>query len=265
MAERVHPHNSPSHNSPSHNSPPHNSPPLSPPTKPSSPPSATYVIKIPKDQVYRIPPPDNAINHRNNHRRNCRCCCCLFGILFILILILAIVAAVFYLVFRPKALDYSIQRIAVRGLNLTSPSSSMSPEFDFTVKANNPNDKIGIRYLKESSVEIFFKDVMLGNGVMPAFYQPSNNVTVFKTVLKGNGIELRGSDRKTLTEAQKKLEVPLSIKVRVAVRVKVGSVESGKMTVTAECDVTVDKLTAQAKIVSRHCNYGVVIFWVVKI
>jgi hypothetical protein len=49
---------------------------------------------------------------------------------------------------------------------------TVSPEFDVTVRADNPNDKIGIYYRKDSSVEVYYSDVRLCNGVLPMFYQP---------------------------------------------------------------------------------------------
>lgn len=104
---------------------------------------------------------------------------------------------------------------------------------------------------------MFFKDARLCGGALPAFYQASNNVTVFKAVLKGDGVELAGSDRTALVNAVAKRSVPLTMKLRAPVKIKVGSVKTWKITVKVNCDVTVDKLTVQAKIGSRHCDYGV--------
>lgn len=72
-------------------------------------------------------------------------------------------------------------------VSFTSPSStaallSFLPEIDVTMRADNDNDKIGIYYEKGSSVEMFFNDAMLCDGALPAFYQPSNNVTAFGLV-----------------------------------------------------------------------------------
>ncbi|KAK9215880.1 hypothetical protein WN944_007886 [Citrus x changshan-huyou] len=83
-----------------------------------------------------------------------------------------IVAGIFYLIFRPEAPNYSV------------------------------DDKIGIYYERGSSVEVYYKDVSLCDSVWPQFYQPSNNVTVFKTALKGSSIELTSSMRKDLVAAQ---------------------------------------------------------------
>ncbi|PNX54747.1 late embryogenesis abundant hydroxyproline-rich glycoprotein [Trifolium pratense] len=259
MADRIHPNTLPvSDDSQTTSS---QKPALASNTAPApSPPPGTYIIQVPKDQTYRHPPPENAQRYANYTRRKTRrnrCCCCLcwlIGILFILLVLAAIAAGVFYLIFRPESPHYSIDRISVKGMNLNS--SVISPEFDVSVKADNGNNKIGIYYETDSTVEIFYKDAVLCNGVLPVFYQPSNNVTVFQTVLKGNGIELARSDRRTLVNAVAKRNVPLSLKLRAPVKIKVGSVKTWKIRVKVDCDVTVDQLTAQAKIVNKDCNYG---------
>ncbi|XP_054819521.1 NDR1/HIN1-like protein 13 [Prosopis cineraria] len=272
MADRVHPRDSPPvsgesqpTSSQEHGVPRKPTPPA--PAKPVPPPqTGTYVIQIPKDQVYRVPPPENAPRQSQYGRRKSRrssCCCCLcwlIGLIFILIVLLGIAAGVMYLVFRPKAPDYTINSISVKGVNLTSvaaASSAISPEFDVAVRADNPNKKIGIYYEKDSSVEVYYKKVMLCNGALPAFYQPSNNVTVFQTVLKGSDIELTTTDATALVNAQSKRSVPITLKLRAPVKIKVGSVKTWKITVKVDCDVTVDNLTAQAKVVSKDCDYGV--------
>ncbi|KAI5433525.1 NDR1/HIN1-like protein 13 [Lathyrus oleraceus] len=260
MADRVHPYDSPPVSEEHAVVAP--KPPPTPPSEKPVPPPGTYVIQIPKDIIHRIPPKENArlyeeYTRKKNRRNRCCCFCWFFGILFILIVLLGIAAGVFYLVVRPESPNYSIESINIRGINITSPSSTaaISPEFDVTVKASNPNNKIGIRYEKDSSAEIFYKDVKLCNGVLPAFYQPSNNVTVFKTVLKGNGIKMGSEDQRALVTAQSKREVLLVVKLRAPVKIKVGSVKTWKITVKVDCDLTVDKLTGNAKIVSRNCNF----------
>nr|XP_027190959.1 NDR1/HIN1-like protein 13 [Cicer arietinum] len=81
-------------------------------------------------------------------------------------------------------------------MNITSSLSTISPEFNVSVRDDNGNDKIGIYYEKGSTVEIFYRGARLCNRALPAFYQPLKNVTLFQTVLKGNGVELAGSDQR---------------------------------------------------------------------
>jgi hypothetical protein len=102
----------------------------------------------------------------------------------------------------------SIDNITISGLNLTVAAVTatttttsvltISPEFDVTVRVNNPNDKIGIYHRKDSSVEVYYSDVRLCNSVLPVFYQPSNNVTVFRMALKGSRIELTSTMKNSL-------------------------------------------------------------------
>ncbi|TKY46555.1 YLS9 protein [Spatholobus suberectus] len=249
---------------------PRNSSPLSrmTPSRSSSnpsPPAGTYVIHVPKDQVHHLPPPGNARRYGHYARREtrrCRCCCCLCWLISVALLLAALLvaaAAVFYLIFKPQAPHYALNRVAVKGMNLASPSSAaaFSPEFDVEVRADNGNEKIGIYYADGSSVEMFYNDVRLCDGALPAFYQPSNNVTVFETVLTGNGVELAAADRRALAKDVAQWSVPLMMKLRAPVKVRVGSVKTWTVTVKVGCDVTLDQLTAQAKIVNKDCSYGV--------
>ncbi|GMI97016.1 NDR/HIN1-like 13 [Hibiscus trionum] len=253
MAERVHPRDSPP-SSGEHPTPPSSQKPIPQP--------GTYVIQIPKDQVYRVPPPENARRYAHLSKRKssrstcCRCCCCFLTTILSLLLVAAIAAAVIYFIFKPKAPNYSVDNVAIKGFNLTS-SSPLSPEFDVTIRAHNPNDKIGIYYEKGSSVKIYYEDVNLCNGVLPAFYQPTNNVTLFKTALKGSGIELTTAALRSLSNDQKKGTVPFTLKLRAPVKIKVGSIKTWKITVKVTCKITVDKLTTASKIVSKDCDYGV--------
>ncbi|CAK8566830.1 unnamed protein product [Lathyrus sativus] len=212
--------------------------------------------------VYHYLSPENAIRYANNDRQKnncCRCFCCLWcfiGIILTLAVLLFIAAVAFCLIIKPESPYFAIDSIAVRGMNLTS-TSVISPAIDVFVRADNGNNKIGIYYEKESTAEIFYRDVSLCNGVLPAFYQPTNNVTVFQTVLKGSGIKLAETDREALVNDVAKWSVPLTLTTRAPVKIKVGPVKTWKIgDFVFECDVTVDQLTAQAKIVDSDCSYG---------
>ncbi|GAV71906.1 LEA_2 domain-containing protein [Cephalotus follicularis] len=265
MADRVYPHD---HENPQHKEEVKqggqqpSTPSVSPPENPTTP-SGTYVIQIPKDNIYRVPPPENATRYQQLTRRKSRrspCCCCLCYLLSLivsLIVLAAIAAAVFYLVVRPEAPKYSVDSIAIRGFNLTSSSSPISPEFDVTVTANNPNNKIGIYYVEKSSIDVSYEGVQLCSGALPVFYQPPKNVTVFMAALKGSGIQLSSAVSTSLLDDQTQGMVPFHVTLRAPVKIKVGSVKTWTITVKVDCDVTVDNLTAASSIVSKKCDYGV--------
>ncbi|CAJ1965204.1 unnamed protein product [Sphenostylis stenocarpa] len=243
MADRVHPRNSPL-------SQPKPSPSAAQPVGP-------YVVKVPKQllpsESYR------RYSHYNRREtRRCSCCsflCWLISILFVLTVLLGAAAGVFYLFFRPEAPVYAIEHIAVKGVNLTS--VAFSPEFDVSVRAYNGNDKIGICYEEGSSFAILYNDARLCDGTLPSFYQPSNNVTVFEAMLTGHDVKLAAWDQRALVKNVATRSVPLMLELRVPVKIKVGYVSTWKITVRVNCDMTLDQLTEQARIVKRGCSYRV--------
>lgn len=125
------------------------------------------------------------------------------------------------------------------------------------VRAENPNKKIGIYYEKGSSVTVFYSDIDLCNGALPVFYQGNRNVTVFETVLTGNGIRLSDVVMGNLLTEQREGQIPLELDLRVPVRIKVGAVKTWKITVKVRCDLKVNKLTEDSRLVSKSCKVDV--------
>ncbi|KAL0370260.1 UNVERIFIED_CONTAM: NDR1/HIN1-like protein 13 [Sesamum angustifolium] len=141
-------------------------------------------------------------------------------------------------------------------MNLTS-GSPISPGFDVSIRAENPNGKVGIYYLKDSAVDVLYDNVKLSDGVLPAFYQPRKNVTVLETSLTGTNVALEAAVRRTLRNAQNQRRVPLVVNVKAPVKIKVGSTKTWEIAVKVKCDVVVDALNERAKIVSNDCHYSV--------
>lgn len=260
MADRVHPAAASDRD---HSQPPPDT--VKPPTSDDKPllPQGTYVIQIPKDQVYRIPPPENShkikklANRKPRRSCCCRCFCWTIATTIILLILLAIATGILYLVFRPEKLKYSIDNISIGGVNLTS-SAPISPRVNVSIRAENPNDKLSVYYNgKGSSVNVYYADVNLCNGVLPTIEQPTNNVTVIKTALKGSNIILARADHSRLVSQQRTRNVPLKLKVKAPLKIKIGAVKTWEITVTVKCDVTVDQLTQKSKIVSKNCGYSV--------
>lgn len=229
---------------------------------PPPPPPGTYVIQLPKEQIFNFPPPENQKKYRslsnNKPRRNsCRVCLCYtISLLFIFVIALAIATGVIYLVFKPEAPSYSVSEIAIRGMNVTS-LATISPQFDVSVRADNKNKKIGIYYQTGSEVEVSYGDVILSNGVLPVFYQPSKNVTVFNTVLKGSNVVLANAVRAKLGNEQKQGNVPFRLKVKAPVKLKVGAVKTWEINIKVKCDISVDAVNEKSRIISRDCDYSV--------
>ncbi|KAJ8766832.1 hypothetical protein K2173_008386 [Erythroxylum novogranatense] len=240
------------------------------PARPASPPSqekpvpppGTYVIQIPKDQIYHIPPPENAkrfedLTRKKPSKSRCRTCFCWFLSAVALLFFFAIItAAILYLVFQPKSPNYSVQSLSIKGFNLSS-TEPISPEFNFTIRADNPNKRIGIYYLMGSYGDVYYNDVMVASGSLPSLYQGKRNVTAFSAALSGSSIKLTSAVRKTMTEEERKGTVAFRLYVRAPVKMKVGAVKTWVITVKVNCEVTVNDMSVNSKLVSQNCDYDV--------
>eukprot|EP01018_Ginkgo_biloba_P016770 Gb_31759 [translate_table: standard] len=230
------------------------------PTEKNGPPSGTYVVQFPKDRIHRGPPPQgsNPGYSKPPQRRRNRCCCCLawlLGLILLFILIIGIAGVVLYLVFRPRIPKYSVESIEIKQFNF-SKDLSLSSEFDLTIRARNPNKKIGIYYEGDSRVTVLYSDIELSSGSIPAFYQGQRNTTILQASLKGSNVQFSNEIRSTLKSQQTADSVPLRIKADVPVKIKVGSVKSPKITVRVRCHLTVNKLSANeaVRIVTKSCK-----------
>ncbi|KAJ4977553.1 hypothetical protein NE237_008333 [Protea cynaroides] len=132
---------------------------------------------------------------------------------------------IFYLIIKLKAPIYSVNNTSIKGFNLnqmTSPQT-LSPEFDVSISANNPNTKIRIYYEPSSSVSIYTSsNVELSNGILPVFYQPTQIVTVFDVIMKGT-VPLMMALSSTLPVEQSTGRIPLTLYSDVPAKLKIGS------------------------------------------
>lgn len=139
-------------------------------------------------------------------------------------------------------------------------NNSISPEFNVTVRAENPNKMIGVFYEKNSNVTVYFSDVRLCEGALPAFYEASRNVRVVEAKLKGSGIKLSSSVQKAMKESEKQGKVRLKVDVRAPVKLKVYSVKTWTITTTVSCSIWVKKLTTDTimkKMMVENCAHSV--------
>ncbi|KAL9244363.1 hypothetical protein vseg_018146 [Gypsophila vaccaria] len=222
----------------------------------------TYVVQVPKDRIFRVPPPENEhkfklYTKKKSNRSCCRCCICsIISTILILAVLLGLTFGTLYLIYHPKSPTYTIQKVQVKGVNVTAQSgaTTIKPVFNITVEINNRNGKIGFYYEKDSEINIYRDGVNLCDGKLPVFYQPPNSVTVVSTELSGSGMVLSKSAREKLLTEQKNGKVPLQMDVKIPLKVKIGSVKSWTATVKVKCDVTLSALTPNAKVVSKKCK-----------
>ncbi|GAB4847298.1 hypothetical protein Ancab_026342 [Ancistrocladus abbreviatus] len=224
----------------------------------------TYVIQIPKDQIYRVPPPENAQiveRYRNPEGKTrsprSRCICCTILFIAVVGLFAGIIYGVYSLTLNPKTPNFGIKHVVPRQTNSSSHNSSLS--FDILLEVTNPN-KVNNVGIKEGQVSLLFKGHEIGRGKFPVLEQGGKEVDEADLAITGTTkgkvpeeIEesMKGSSDKSKTK--KKKDVSLSLKMEVSVKLKTWmSTKSKDLTVT--CDFVMSSLSKDADIKSQKCE-----------
>merc|ERR1712226_1601609 len=193
--------------------------------------SATYVVQVPKDQIFCVPPPENAVlaERRGNpfrcskgkkpRRRRPRCCLCFSVSVVLLVLVLALIAAVVYVLLTPKDPTFRVERVVVK--------NNTRPGYGITIRAKNSNEIMSIDYKAGGVASLSFKQRGIAKGKYPSFKQDSK---------------------------KPKIKVSLSLKMDVHARIRVGALHYGSVKFVAACDFTVDTLAKNSRILSQKCH-----------
>ncbi|KAK4278151.1 hypothetical protein QN277_016039 [Acacia crassicarpa] len=200
---------------------------------------------------HRFPPPipqrTFPVSHSKPPRRKrsclCRLLCWTLSLLLILIIAIAITVGILYLVFRPKLPKFSIDQLQVVQFNLNG-NNSLSASFQSRITATNPNKRIGIYYESGSNIESWYEETKLGRGSLPKFYQGHRNTTTLSVVMSGMTEDASGLFNRLQQQQQKTGNIPLTLKVKQPVRVKLGKLKLFKIKFRMRCSLVVDSLSA---------------------
>ncbi|XP_057953952.1 NDR1/HIN1-like protein 6 [Malania oleifera] len=215
------------------------------------------------DQNGSIRPPPYRRNipryHSTSHKSSgcscLRCICCCFCVLFVLIFIFAALAFYFYAVYQPQVPSYKVEDFGVRAFSFGD-AFSLHTEFMVTVKAENPNAHIGLIYGQNSSVDVEYSNSTLCSGKLPAFYQGHKNTTVLQVPLKGTS-EFGSGLQQAMMDNRHNGKIPLLVKVKVPVRVVVGSLPLRQLFVFVNCSLVVNSISPNQKIRILSSKYNV--------
>ncbi|XP_057442095.1 NDR1/HIN1-like protein 6 [Lotus japonicus] len=190
-----------------------------------------------------------------------RSCCCKFfcwtiSILLILILAIGITVGILFLAFRPKIPKYSVDELRVTQFDLSN-NNSLSVTFNLTITARNPNKKIGIYYRGGSHISAWYNDTKLCEGSLPKFYQGHRNTTVLSIPLSGETNNATGLQSSLQQQLQQTGSVPLHLRAKQPVRIKLGKLKLFRITFRVRCRIVVDSLTdnSSIRIRSSSCKF----------
>ncbi|KAK7282801.1 hypothetical protein RIF29_11867 [Crotalaria pallida] len=240
-------------------------PPPPPPPQPYDPDSpklqlpyvgpGTYVVQVPKDQVYRVPPPENAriaesyrVSPRKGKKRSCCCWCCVCLIFFIIILIIlgAIIGGLFSAVLKPRSPIFSVQHFQLK--------NSSHPIYNITLKVKNPNPKVGIDYKEGGDVSLSLKKKEIASGDYPSFYQAHDDSKEFRLALKASKGTLPKEVDESMTSMKKKVHLTFKLTIQVPTQMNTWVLQSGTIIYDVTCQVKVDTLAKNTRVLSQECE-----------
>lgn len=125
---------------------------------------------------------------RNNQKRG-GCCCS--GLVYFVLLATLLLGAL-YLALDPKLPRYTMDALTVTAFDMDDDLTARA-QFNASVRFENPNRAIGIRYEEGSSLSVWFGGYRLSEGALPAFYQGHRDaalvhVAMSEARLRGTGV-----------------------------------------------------------------------------
>ncbi|KAL2343046.1 hypothetical protein Fmac_004331 [Flemingia macrophylla] len=212
----------------------------------------TYIVQFPKDQVYRVPPRENALiveQHRNppaavNKHRRCCCFCSLRLFITVALVVVAVVAvlcitlATLYFIFNPRGPVFKVSHVAVKESNTTSRS-----RYEVSLTATNVNRKLGVAY-EHGDVSLLFEGAKVATGSFPVLAQRRQDSTEVKLhLVRSNGPQ-PNHDR----------AVELKLEMQLGLRVIAAGLKTWLMRSNVVCDFKVSGPRNDTRVLSQHCN-----------
>ncbi|XP_057972609.1 NDR1/HIN1-like protein 13 [Malania oleifera] len=222
--------------------------------------SETYVVQVPKDQIYRIPPPENAQiveTYRNPAGRpknafSSRWRWILVGVAAVALAV-TIAFGLYSIILSPQSPTFSVEHVIVKDPQ-PSPNKKWHPQFEISLLATNPNSRMGIYYERDGRATLSFKEKQIATGEFPAFFQESKNSRTVPVVVAGSGKDLPHEVQERLKDKNSTAVVSLGFMVEAPVRMKAGAVQTRGMEMTIECELKVKKLATGGRPLSAHCD-----------
>ncbi|KAL2339892.1 hypothetical protein Fmac_007832 [Flemingia macrophylla] len=217
----------------------------------------TYVVQVPKDQVYRVPPPQNSsiaesrikAPPRDAKTSRCSWYCVLFSIIFFALLILlgAVFGGLFSLLLSPTDPEFSIVKFKLV-------ERKPNPKYDVTFHVHNSNSKVGILYKDSGSVSLSLKQRNIASGTYPTLYQDPHVTTSFNVTLEASKPGLPKVVEQSVKNEKEKVSVAFSLSIHFHARMKMGLLRSRKMKFDVTCNVKMDSLAKTTRILSQQCQ-----------
>uniref|UniRef100_A0ACD5TV75 Uncharacterized protein n=1 Tax=Avena sativa TaxID=4498 RepID=A0ACD5TV75_AVESA len=228
-----------------------------------APPGDTYVIKVQKDQIYRVPPPENAyLAERYRAERAAAAggggsstisqgLVLTIGITVVAALLLGGGIAFTIVVLRPEPPSFVVNRLSVHNV-----SSQRHVDYDFFLTAINPNKVSALWYMRGGEAELLHGGTPLAKGHVGRPDEGGEDATDFNVLLHGVGRAPPKAVEEALSSrsSKKGAAVALELAVDVPVQVHVGALGFETKWLAVTCDMRTAGLRKDVHISSQNCR-----------
>jgi hypothetical protein len=169
---------------------------------------------------------------------------CLVAALVVTILLAGVAALIFWLVVRPKPIDYTVTRAVARHFNVTPPQpddATANATFYLTLAANNPNRRVSILY-EWVEFRVLYGEgeaAQLATGDAPAFAQPHRNETRLDVRAVARSVHVGEQTARELRHDLAAGQVGVDVRMHARVQFKVAGVRSRRYDLQAFCSPVV--------------------------
>lgn len=178
----------------------------------------------------------------SGHARRVAVVRCLVAAVVVTVLLAGLAALIFWLVVRPKPIDYTVTGAVVRHFNVTPPpDATANATFYLTLAANNPNRGVSILYEWVEFRVLYGEAAQLAVVDAPAapFRQPRRNETRLEVRAVARSVPVGEQTARELRHDLAAGQVGVDIRVRARVQFKVDGVRSRRYDLEAFCSPVV--------------------------
>ncbi|XP_076946511.1 NDR1/HIN1-like protein 13 [Bidens hawaiensis] len=219
----------------------------------------TYVIQVPKDQIYRVPPPENAIFAEQKRTavpqtKSMFSVNCILLSALILLLVIAFITGICLAVADKADPTFRVHRmhVATKGKG-----NRKQHEFDFTLRSKNANNHAVILFEKGGKASLSYRDYKpLAKGEFPTSKQDTDSSEYTKLKLvSGSGKTFPKVIQKSMNGTSH-TAIKLLLGFNVPLRFKVGVFPVKSKILSIACNVKVKRLINRVRILSQDCDYS---------
>lgn len=211
----------------------------------------TYIVQFPKDQVYRVPPRENAViveKHRNptaaNKKRGSCCFCSRRLLITVALIVVAVVAivgitlATLYFILNPRGPTFKVSHVALKENN-----ASTRLRYEVLLTAKNHNEWLAVDY-EYGDVSLFFGGDQVATGKFPVLGQHREESSKVK-------VQLFGSIWAWPNHAR---AVDLELEMQLGLRVVAAGLETWVMRSNVECWFKISAPRNETRLLSQYCH-----------